>query len=100
MSTNQLTYWTWNANGLPAKIDWLTDAMMQQEYLPDAVMITETHGTKTRKMPEIPGYTAWYSHNIAAHGGTAIFHRTILPADRLDDGSNHRITAGKIRDTI
>jgi exonuclease III len=95
-----MTYWQWNANGLKNKKEWLMDTIYSANDLPDVIMVSETHCHLRQVAPYIEGYSHWCSNHETGSKGTAIYYRTILPAARIDDGTNARVTAGIIRGTV
>ena len=67
--------WTWNANGLGGKTEWLFEAILAVENTPDAILITETHIASESKLPEILGYVGMHTGQSTRSAGVAIYVR-------------------------
>ena len=71
--------WTWNANGLKAKVHWLRSAIDKAEDAPALILIQETHIAGEQELPAINGYRSIHRGPSSREAGVAIYHRSILP---------------------
>jgi hypothetical protein len=76
--------WTWNANGLANKIDWLLEAILAVENTPEAILITETHHVNDKRIPELLGYQGVHSGSSTRSAGVAIYVRARRHYTRIE----------------
>jgi exonuclease III len=85
--------WTWNANGLKAKIHWLEAALEKEPNAPAIILVQETHIASEQEVPVLNGYRSTHAGTSAREAGVAIYYRSILPTREAPQSTSDRIRA-------
>jgi exonuclease III len=84
--------WSWNANGLREKIEWLRTAVRDDKDSPAFILVQETHIDTEASLPTIEGYLSRHAGAGNKEAGVAIYHRQIMPVEEHTEGTPRRIT--------
>jgi exonuclease III len=85
--------WSWNANGLRAKKEWLEAAIDREPEAPAVILVQETHIPSERAIPHLQGFMEVHKGPSTSAGGVAIYYRTILPVSEAPPTPNLRMVA-------